>query len=82
MRKMGNLILEEKRFWVLVGEKLHLYSDKKEAILGLRNILSKEPEATLAEISYIEQGEKGTFNVEGVSWKDIALGWLPIEEAK
>lgn len=80
MRKMGNLILEEKIFWVIVGKKLHLYSDKKEAIIGLRNILSKEPEATMAEISYLEEGEKGTFNVEGVSWKDIALGWLPEEE--
>ena len=77
---MGSLKLEEKTFWVLVGEKLHLYSDKKEAIIGLRDILSKEPDATLAEISYLEQGEKGTFNVEGVSWKDIALGWLPEEE--
>lgn len=77
---MGSLKLEEKIFWVLVGEKLHLYSDKKEAIIGLRNILSKEPEATMAEISYLEEGEKGTFNVEGVSWKDIALGWLLEEE--
>jgi len=80
VRKMGSLKLEEKIFWVLVGEKLHLYSDKKEAIIGLRNILSKEPEATVAEISYLEEGEKGTFNVDGVSWKDIALGWLPEEE--
>ena len=79
---MGSLTLEKKIFWVLVGDKLQLYSDKKEAILGLRNILPKEQDATLAEISYDEQGEKGTFNVEGVSWKEIALGWIPVEEAK
>lgn len=69
-----------KRFWVVVGQKLYLYSDKKEAILGLKEILPKQSDATLAEISYAEQEGKGTFNVEGVSWKEIALGWLPEEK--
>jgi len=69
-----------KQFWVLVGHKLCLYSDKKEAILGLKEILPKQPDATIAEISYAEKEGKGTFNVEGVSWKEIALGWLPEEE--
>ena len=93
MRKVGKLEIEEteveveekgkpvkkkvKKFWVLVGEKLHLYSDKKEAILGLKEILPKQPDATIAEISYAEKEGKGTFNVEGLSWKEIALGWLP-----
>ena len=77
---MEKLELEEKKFWVLVGEKLCLYSDKKEAILGLKEILPKQSDATIAEISYTEKGGKGTFNVEGVSWKEIALGWLPKEK--
>lgn len=75
---MGKLELEEKKFWVLVGSGLTLYSDKQEAILGLKETLPKQPEATLATITYTEGKEgKGTFNVEGLSWKEIALGWLP-----
>lgn len=77
---MGKLELEEKKFWVLVGEKLNLYSDKQEAILGLKEILPKQTDATIAEIRFDEKEGKGTFNVEGLSWKDIALGWLPKEE--
>jgi len=77
---MGKIELEEKKFWVLVGKNLCLYSDKQEAILGLKEVLPKQPDATIAEISYGEKGDKGTFNVEGMSWKEIALGWLPVEE--
>ena len=76
---MEKIELDGKQFWVLVGdENLTLYSDKKEAILGLQKTLPKQPEATLATITYTEAKEgKGTFNVEGLSWKEIALGWLP-----
>ena len=74
---MEKIELEEKKFWVLVGTKLQLFSDKNEAILGLKDILPSEPDATLAKIEYVDQEGKGTFNVEGVSWKEIALGWLP-----
>lgn len=96
MRKTSKLEIEEteveveekgkrvkkkvKQFWVLVGKNLSLYSDKKEAILGLKETLPKQPDATIAEISYAEKEGKGTFNVEGVSWKEIAMGWLPREE--
>lgn len=76
---MTKIELKEKQFWVLVGnENLTLYSDKGEAIRELRSVLQKHPDATLAVITYTEAKEgKGTFNVEGLSWKEIALGWLP-----
>ncbi|MFW9968763.1 MAG: hypothetical protein ACFFDF_01095 [Candidatus Odinarchaeota archaeon] len=70
-----------KKFWVLVGEdKLYLYADKNKAIVGLKEILPEYDEATIAEIIYVDVGGKGTFNVEGVSWKDIALGWVSKNE--
>jgi len=70
-----------KKFWVLVGEdKLYLYADKNNAIVGLKEILPEYDEATIAEIVYVDVGGKGTFNVEGVSWKDIALGWVSKNE--
>ena len=81
VEEKGKMVKKKvKQFWVLVGKKLYLYSDKKEAILGIREILPKQPDATIAEISYTEEEGKGTFNVEGMSWKEIALGWLPEEE--
>ena len=70
-----------KKFWVLVGkDKLYLYVDKNKAIIGLKEILPEYDEATIAEIVYVDVGGKGTFNVEGVSWKDIALGWVSKNE--
>jgi len=72
-----------KKFWVLVGkEKLYLYANKNKAIVGLKEILPEYDEATIAEIVYVDVGGKGTFNVEGVSWKDIALGWVSKDEKK
>lgn len=72
-----------KKFWVLVGkDKLFLYADKNKAIVGLKEILPEHEEATIAEIVYVDVGGKGTFNVEGVSWKDIALGWVSKNEKK
>lgn len=74
---------QAKIFWVLVGEdKLYLYADKNKAINGLKDILPNYEEATIAEIVYMDVGGKGTFNVEGVSWKDIALGWASKDEKK
>jgi len=72
-----------KIFWVLVGkDKLYLYANKNKAIVGLKEILPNYEETTIAEIVYVDVEGKGTFNVEGVSWKDIALGWASKDEKK
>lgn len=72
-------IIKIKQFWVVVGESLHLFSDKTEAIKGLQEVLPQYPEGTLATITYEEKDGTGTFNVEGVSWKDIAMVWAGVE---
>ncbi len=70
-----------KKFWVLVGkDKLYLYANKNKAVIGLREELPDHEDATIAEIVYTDIAGKGTFNVEGVSWKDIALGWVSKNE--
>ena len=82
VEEKGKIVKKKvKKFWVLVGEeKLYLYSDKREAIIGLKEILPEHEDATIAEIVYSDIEGKGTFNVEGVSWKDIALGWVSKNE--
>ena len=68
-----------RKFWVLIDtDQLCIYADKTESIRGLQEILPSNKEATIAEIVYSEtKNGKGSFDVEGVSWKDIAMGWLP-----
>lgn len=65
-------------FWVLVAGKndLYLYVDKEKAVSGLSEAMPENQNATLAMIYYKDTKEGGTFSVEGVSWKDIAMGWL------
>lgn len=65
-------------FWVLVAnkEELYLYVDREEAVTGLSEAMPKNKNASLAMIVFKDTEEGGTFTVEGVSWKDIALGWL------
>ena len=48
----------------------------------LKEILPDYEDATIAEIEYQDVKGKGTFNVEGVSWKDIALGWVSNNESE
>lgn len=71
---------EGNTFWVLVGENLVLYDDKNEAIMGLKEEMSDGNEdATVAEVSYTasdEEDEQGTFNVNAISWKEVAMGWV------
>lgn len=81
-KKSNKLELEGKDFWILVGDSLTLFSDKDAAMLELREVMTKQPNATLAAISYSEKGgkkgesDKGTFTIEPLDWKEIALSWV------
>ncbi|TKJ19946.1 MAG: hypothetical protein CEE43_13785 [Promethearchaeota archaeon Loki_b32] len=79
VEEKGKVITKKvRKFWVLIDiEQLYLYADKTEAIKGLRERLPENGDATIAEIVYSDISGKGSFDVEGVSWKDIAMGWLP-----
>lgn len=67
---------EEKKFWVIVGERIHLFGEnvteggKEEAMGEMRTVLAKEPDSTLAEFTYDE--DKTQFNIDPVSWKEIS----------
>ena len=82
VEEKGKIVKKEARkFWVLIDiDQLYIYADKTEAIKGLKEKLPENEEATIAEIVYSEISGKGSFDVEGVSWKDIAMGWLPENE--
>ena len=70
-----------RKFWVLIDiDQLYIYADKNEAIKGLKELLPENEDATIAELVYSDVSGKGSFDVEGVSWKDIAMGWLPDEK--
>lgn len=70
-------------FWILVAnkEELYLYVDREEAVTGLSEAMPKNKNASLAMIYYKDTEAGGTFTVEGMSWKDIALGWLKTKDS-
>jgi len=61
---------KDNTFWVVVGEKMLLFTDKAAATLKTQAILAETPETTLAEISYNEAERK--FEVNPVPWKEIS----------
>jgi len=76
---MTKIELKEEKFYVLVGKKLAIYDDKKEAITDLKNELNNDENSTIAIIEYAKSAKddkQGTFNVIPISWKEIAMGML------
>jgi len=71
---------KDNTFWVVVGEKMLLFTDKAAATLKTQLILAETPETTLAEISYNEGERK--FEVNPVPWKEISqLSSIGLREA-
>ena len=66
----GNMETKNKKFWVIIGEELHLFTDKNEAMTEMRTVLAEDPETSLAEFTYDEKDKK--FNIDPVSWKEIS----------
>ncbi len=76
---MSKIEVKDKKFYVLVGKEFSIYDDQKEAVADLKDELKDNENAIVAEITYedSESGDKqGTFNVNPLSWKDIAMGWI------
>lgn len=61
---------KDNKFWVIVGNKMLLYTDKGAATVKMQEILAETPETTLAEISYNKEERK--FDVDPVPWKEIS----------
>ena len=84
-KKINRLELEGNEFWILVGGKITLFSDKPAAMIELKEVMTKQPNATLAAIIYSEEegkkgeADRGTFTVEPLDWKEIALSWVEKE---
>ena len=78
---MGKIELKakEKNFWILIGDKFAVFDNKNEAIGELKSELEKNENATIAEISYQESKDEdkmGSFDVNPISWREIAMGWI------
>jgi len=70
---------KEKNFYVLVGKKFAVYDSKEEAVADLKTEMKTTQNAIVALLSYVnskEDGKQGTFNVEPLGWKEIAMGLL------
>ena len=61
---------QDNKFWVIVGTKMLLYTDKKEATLKMQEVLAKAPESSLAQVSWDK--DKSSFEVDPVPWKEIS----------
>jgi len=76
---MTKIELKEEKFYILVGDSFAVYDDQDEAVKDLKAEMKTNEHATVAEISYEKSKDKdkqGTFNVNPLSWKDIAMGWI------
>lgn len=61
--------VKENKFWVIVTEEMQLFTDKEKAIEDMQETLVGDSEASLAEISWLEEEKK--FDVNPVSWKEM-----------
>lgn len=76
---MTKIVLKGEKFYILVGDTFAVYDGQDEAVKDLKEEMKKNKNATVAEISYErskDKGKQGTFNVNPLSWKDIAMGWI------
>lgn len=76
---MTKIQLKEEKFYILVGDVFAVYDNQDEAVKDLKGEIKKNENATVAKISYERSKDKskqGTFNVNPLSWKDIAMGWV------
>jgi len=71
---------KDNKFWVIVGTKMLLFTDKEAATVKMQEILAETPETTLAEISYDMKERK--FDVDPVPWKEISLKISEASERK
>jgi len=72
---------QDNKFWVIVGTKMLIYTDKQAATMKMQEILAISPETTLAEISY--NTKERSFEVNPVPWKEISqLSSVGLAEAQ
>lgn len=80
-----NISIDGELFYVLVSgdNELVLFGDKNAAIAEVTDVLAEDDDATVAQIEYRpgdgSGDQRGTFEVNPISWKDIALGAVDSE---